>query len=234
VTGDGRLDLVIAGYRPPATGGPVSFGSSFVLLYAGSAKPANGSKTVSYQSATFHTVLKIGQLVAADFNRDGRADVLTTAQSTQTGFKVMLQLSGPGGSLPAPREVGFVIGGISVADFDNNGQLDFASSNRVYLGDGSGGFVLASNGPAGTSAKPVAAADVNADGKLDLVSANTVDAALTVLLGDGGGRLTAADTYLVGANISRLVAGDFDGDGYPDLVVLAGGQLLLLRNDGQW
>lgn len=67
----------------------------------------------------------------------------------------------------------------------------------------------------------IAVADVNHDGKPDIVVANTEDATITVLLGDGKGHFSSApgSPFACGKNPSDIVVADMNGDGTPDLVV---------------
>lgn len=89
--------------------------------------------------------------------------------------------------------------------------------------------------PVGKEPAQVSAVDMNSDGLLDLVSANSYeyDSAVSVAFGLGGGRFVAAvkNVYQF-ARPSRLQFADLDGD--LDLDVVAGGfhNVLLLRNDG--
>ena len=76
-------------------------------------------------------------------------------------------------------------------------------------------------------AKPnrVTVADLNHDGKPDLIVSTPDDSSagyttqISVMLGKGGGVFTAPQNYRVGSRPLQAVAGDFDGDGILDLAV---------------
>src|SRR5215831_6356775 len=94
-------------------------------------------------------------------------------------------------------------------------QLNFATPVRYSPG---------ANGP-----NSVAIADLNGDGKLDIVASdwcinNTVpcpSGAVTVLLGNGDGTFRGRTTYSSGGVYGTDVAiGDLNGDGWPDIVVV--------------
>jgi hypothetical protein len=72
---------------------------------------------------------------------------------------------------------------------------------------------------AGTAPLAVGTSDLNGDGKLDLVVANSSDNTLSVLLGNGDGTFQTQVTYAVGANPQGIAIADFNGDGRPDLAV---------------
>jgi len=66
----------------------------------------------------------------------------------------------------------------------------------------------------------VAVADVNGDGKPDLLVANSQSGTLSVLLGNGDGTFQTAVSYGSGGSFTTsVVAGDVNGDGKLDLVV---------------
>jgi hypothetical protein len=72
----------------------------------------------------------------------------------------------------------------------------------------------------GTFAISVAAADLNGDGKSDLVVANVFSTSVGVLLGNGDGTFQAGVSYDSGGYSPRSVAvADVNGDGKPDLLV---------------
>src|SRR3954468_4919868 len=92
---------------------------------------------------------------------------------------------------------------VVTADFNNDGKLDLATSNydeatgdgtvSVLLGNGGGSFQPAQTSATGPYPFSLAAGDFNADGKLDLATANqdlftdTGENDVSVLLGNGDG-----------------------------------------------
>jgi hypothetical protein len=131
---------------------------------------------------------------------------------------------------------------VVVADVNSDGKPDLIVLNcgncygpfanigsvAVMLGNGDGTFQPAvSYGAGSSSPRVVVVADVNGDGKLDLVVANRcsdngclVEALVAVLLGNGDGTFQAAVTYNSGGLFTGSVAvADVNGDGKPDLVV---------------
>jgi len=75
--------------------------------------------------------------------------------------------------------------------------------------------------PTGKGPKCIAVADVNQDGKLDLIVANADDGNVTVLLGDGRGSFQAAKGSPVPAGHlpNDIAVADMNHDGHPDLVI---------------
>ncbi len=74
----------------------------------------------------------------------------------------------------------------------------------------------------GGGATSVAVADVNGDGKPDLLVANNNSSTVGVLLGNGDGTFQPAVTFYAGAGFpNEITVGDLNGDGKPDIVLTA-------------
>jgi hypothetical protein len=72
--------------------------------------------------------------------------------------------------------------------------------------------------PVGTEPQAVVTADLNRDGKLDLITANLGGNSVNVQMGNGDGTFQAARPYATGAAPASVAVGDFNGDGKLDIV----------------
>jgi hypothetical protein len=84
---------------------------------------------------------------------------------------------------------------------------------------------------AGLGADTLAIADLNHDGKLDIVSGN--DADMTILLGNGSGAFTHASSVATLFDPFKVEAVDLNGDGHADLVASStGSAYAIARGNG--
>jgi hypothetical protein len=239
VNGDGKPDLLVAHF----CGGTNCDGLVGVLL-------GNGDGTFQL-AVTYSSGGEYASAVAvADVNGDGKPDVLVTTNvytcCTPGGAVGVLLGNGDGTFQPAVTYHSGQIfippasSRLAVADVNGDGKPDLIvedteccnSANgavSVLLGNGDGTFkpVVTYKSGAGGWGTSVAVADVNGDGKPDIVAtdqcagANCINNGLVaVLLGNGDGTFQAAQTYSAGGFITNSVAvADVNGDGKPDLVV---------------
>jgi FG-GAP-like repeat len=168
-------------------------------------------------------------LAAADFNGDGKIDLLidTCIELGNGDGTFQNPICLPQGSVPASA---------IVADFNGDEKLDIAGIDDddvyVWLGNGDGTFQNEKvfSMPA-QQAEEIAfvAGDFNHDGKLDLVAGNGSGNGVVILLGNGDGTFQEAGTLHTNGNFAAAV-GDFNNDG--NLDVAAGNTLLLGNGDG--
>ena len=132
-----------------------------------------------------------------------------------------------------------IVGG----DFNNDGKFDIivASGPNVYVlagnGDGTFGSAQGSNGPANSVVTGIHVADINGDGKPDLIvnGKRGTTGLVATMLGNGDGTFQApVETDFTGATSSATVVGDFNGDGILDVALVSGGyvKVLLGNADG--
>jgi hypothetical protein len=141
------------------------------------------------------------------------------------------------------NQASFAVGGDAVAvvaaDFNGDGDLDFATANRggntvsIVLGKPDGTFAPPDIYPTGQSPAALVSADFNHDGNMDLAVANVNSLTITLLLGKGDGTFTPGATVSVSGDPQALVAGDWNGDGKVDLAVaLTADSVALLLGNG--
>src|SRR5206468_346132 len=98
---------------------------------------------------------------------------------------------------------------------------DFSRDVSILLGNGAGGFAHAPGSPipVGSGPNSVAAADLDADGHLDLSLTDGPANRLWILLGNGAGGFAVApgSPIALGSGPTFNLADDFNGDGRVDL-----------------
>jgi uncharacterized protein (TIGR03437 family) len=180
-------------------------------------------------------------MVVADFNRDGKVDIVTA--NYNDGTLTLLLGDGAGhftqataSPIQAPRRY---VEAIATGDFNGDGNPDLVVTSTagtdILLGDGAGKFVKGAGIPSvynfEASGRLLAVADFNGDGKLDVVISGFGSSVLW--FGDGtGGFKQGRDTPAYDdPSVSSIVAGDFNGDGKLDLA-LDGSMLYVYAGDG--
>ena len=154
-----------------------------------------------------------------------------------TGPVASAQLSGTYGSAVTLNNSGNNFSGSFTGNLSGNGSsvtnLNLAgnSGGAIAL---SGNFVLSSSPTVGNSPCSVTSADVNGDGKPDLICANQSANTLSVLINNGSGSFVLASSPSVGSFPSSVTSADVNGDGKSDLIIAnaAGNTLTVLTNNG--
>ena len=189
-------------------------------------------------------------VVAGDFDSDGAFDLAVTEHDSND--VVLLKGSGRGSFAPMPGTPARAIDriaphnhGLAATDVNGDRILDLVTSNNngnsvsVLLGDGRGRFRPAPGSPfsAGRAPYPLAVADVNGDGRPDVVTPDVNGHTVTVLFGDGKGGLAPApgSPYRVGERPYFVAAADVNADRALDLVVSHDDSeaLSILLNEGK-
>ena len=224
--GDGKLDF--------ATADKVSNTVSVALQ----TNPVNGfvfpqqTGTAGYPVDPSPTALAV-----ADFNGDGKPDLVVTSLSSNS---VSIILGRGDGTFELTNswndgDVRSIV--IAAGDFNGDGRLDvvlpiryFAPAIMTFLGNGDDTFQAPISDYLDGETGYIATADFNGDGKLDLVTSN---GDVYVLLGNGDGTFRVAGSGGVGA-FGGLATGDFNRDGKADVVATGdtGAQVLLGNGDG--
>jgi hypothetical protein len=216
--GDGKLDVI----------GVNSGGVLAVFL---------GKGDGTFSIGNTYSVPASYAMVAGDFNGDHKIDVALAANGN-----VVVLLGNGDGSFQSPRTSpsGSHEGVLVAGDVNGDGKLDLAlagqslggvtTSANLLLGNGDGTFQTP-KAVAPYSYSGLTLADINGDGRLDLVVTSFGGGSVQIWLGAGDGTFSVGNTYYVHsvANVGGAVVGDFNNDHKLDLAV---GYVFLGNGDG--
>lgn len=234
--GDGtfQVPVVYPGVPTPLTLNVADFnGDGFPDLVAGY---QSGTILLNQGNGTFVKATGTGiaggalTMAVGDFNGDGRKDIAV-------GGNLYLN-NGDGTFTNLPLSFGGI--GVASGDLNGDGKLDLVFFTRqappnnlgVALGNGDGTFQPPVYYSIDSFAFSIVVADINGDGKPDVVTAHDVSGSFDVLLGNGDGTLTNAVSYESPEfGTQSLSLGDFNGDGKVDIVI-PGGSVAFIPGNG--
>jgi uncharacterized protein (TIGR03437 family) len=212
--GDGKVDLAI-----------VNLGDNTVTVMLGT---GTGQFTAGPGSP-----IPVGAapvfVASADFNGDNKADLIVA----NSGDNTLTVLFGDGAGFftvaPAsPVALAATPQSLALGDLNKDGNQDIVVVNSsaknvaVLLGDGTGRFRAPAVATVTVGSLPLAAvvADMNGDGNMDILVANSGDNTVSELVGDGTGAFTVAggSPFSVGSKPSSLAVADINGDGLTDII----------------
>jgi hypothetical protein len=212
VDGDGDRDVVTLNFA----GGSVS-----VLANDGA---GNLGTPATYPTGSTPRGIAIG-----DVNGDGRPDVVTANDGSNT---VTLLVNGGGGAFAAAVSVGSNARDVKLSDITGDGALDLVlatggfTSVRVLPGNGAGAFGAASTHLVESLPTALGVADVNADGRPDVLSLGTSS---VTLLANTGTSLEAPLSYGTQASPRGTALADLNGDGMLDLATVNTASAVVVR-----
>ena len=234
MNGDGRKDLVLADETADA-------GRVVLLLQDGTATAHFGTPIA------LSTVDAVAGVAVGDLNGDGKPDIVAAtadANGNNGHAVVFLQDAANPGAFLAPSVFagGAQPTAVKIADVDGDGLPDIVASNDGPGTDGIGSagvsVLLQDPSNRGTFLAPVtyatqsatvalAVADLNGDGKPDIVTANlgpSPTGSVSVLLQDATrpGVFLSPVSYSGFGEPLSVAVGDVNNDGRPDIVVADG------------
>jgi hypothetical protein len=207
--GDGKADVIVL----DATGS----------IYWG-----NGDGTLQPPVALNQNIGGYSMVASGDLNGDGKLDLLVLTPNFGSGATMAVLLGNGDGTFQVPVTYSVPVAPYLVlGDFNGDGKPDIAISGdgqvSVLINNGNGTFKSPVNYNLSGNIQAIAAADLNGDGRLDLVvPSGGTSATISVLLGNGDGSFGNPIEYtsnLLSIYSTSIAVADLNADGKLDLAL---------------
>lgn len=238
LNGDGWPDIVVVNCGNAANNHCIGAGGNAGILFGIGQGKFQPAVPITLGGGGFGAIA----VAIADINADGKLDVIVAGDCTSGGCGGVLLGNGDGTFQPeiAFDSAGLIAFSLAIGDVNGDGKLDAVIGNQctdqlchtssvgVALGNGDGTFQAAkAYDSGGIYPDGVAIADINGDGKADLVVANSSTSItinqgdVGVLIGIGDGTFQTVVAYPASEfGAAAIKVADMDGDGKPDVVVV--------------
>lgn len=206
----------------------------FLVTGPGIGTGVSFSPTSFMPKQDFTTGMYPHSIGVADFNLDGRADLVVSKGSSATISVLTNTTNGSAISFAASLELtatGNNHEGIATGDLDGDGKLDFVitNSNNIHsvsvfrnLTTGNAvSFASKLDLAVGNAPYSIAIGDVDGDGKADIVTANNGDNVISILRNTSTPGTLSFDTKIdlvAGTNPYSVALADLDADGKPEII----------------
>ncbi|TAF98378.1 MAG: hypothetical protein EAZ47_00450, partial [Bacteroidetes bacterium] len=233
IDGDGKLDIIV-----------VIRGSSRITIFRNISNTGSLAATSFADKVDFLVGTVPYAVAVADLDGDGKQDI-AVANASSNNVSVLRNISSAG-NISLEAAVNFSVGNgpqsIAIGDIDGDGKPDIVTANhsarniailRNVATSGtinSSSFLARVNTSLGSSSRPtsVALADVDIDGKLDIIVANSLEHSVAVFRNltsigtiDATSLATKVD-LATGEFPASVATADIDGDGKLDIITANG------------
>lgn len=197
--------------------------------------PGIAGAQTGFQTRSFSLPGGQTSMLVADFNHDGKPDLLLTG-----GLHPAIMLNTGGGNFSAPMDIDTTIFNFSgqAADFNGDGIPDVVGCGTdahenafliIYLNDGAAHFTRSQTIAQAAGCRQVQIGDVNHDGKMDVITG--LNNGVTTWFGDGAGHLVRVVVQAMSVNPVKhpeitgcftdgFLAGHFLTDSSVDLLII--------------
>jgi len=232
INGDGKLDLIVTNHSGDNVSTRINTTTPGASTPSFDAQQTFVTGIAGFGSARF---VRVG-----DTNGDGKPDLIVVNELSNN-VSVLLNITVPGGANAnfATQQM-FTTGpfplSVALVDLNGDGKVDLVATNSqdntisVLLNTTAAptatlNFAAVQAFAGGAGPESVTAADINADGRTDLIVPNVYDNTVSVLLnetapGAATPTFAAQQTFPTGSAPNAVAVTDVNGDGKPDLIAV--------------